>query len=330
MQPSSSYGDGDDGRDGILLPGYDYGGGGDNNNNNKNVISPFHVESSSPFSIDDGDGDEEDENGRQQSDYSNYVYDHDHDVENTDHNRNRGLLGRARDNYSDTSSPPLHEDGSRQQRQQQQPCNRKKANKIPPNYICPLSLKLMSDPMNDNCGHTFDRQAIFDWIDYTTAKNDRRNRRQFLGYSLANTTGAGGCCSVCPISRRPMDKADLFHNGRLKAQIEEWKDRYDHPDGYDYDHEDEEDEDHVNVNVKPDMSLLDIENERHSHSQFELMLLPQERSVLNIVKMRARTRQERRKFSRCMWCIGISVTLVVVAATIVALKFFNVRLSGPL
>ena len=78
MQPSSTYTDGDGdvdyGRDGILLPGYDYGGGGDsrknnngsssnisNNSRNANAITPFHIDSN--FSIDDGNEDEdEDEN----------------------------------------------------------------------------------------------------------------------------------------------------------------------------------------------------------------------------------------------------------------------------
>jgi hypothetical protein len=166
--------------------------------------------------------------------------------------------------------------------------NSNRKSKIPPHYICPLALRLMCDPMNDNCGHTFDRQAIFDWLDHRP---------------------------VCPISRRPMDKNDLFRNGHLKAQIEDWKDR--HPD-YTSDGNDNSGSD-----------ILTVE-ERHSHSQFELMLLPQERSVLNVVKLRGKARRKRQRFSRCMWCIGISITAVVVGATIVALKFFDLRLVGPL
>ncbi len=53
--------------------------------------------------------------------------------------------------------------------------------RIPANYICPLTLQLMEDPVQDSCGHTFERRAILEWL-------DRSNHHE----------------SVCPISRKPL------------------------------------------------------------------------------------------------------------------------------
>ena len=53
--------------------------------------------------------------------------------------------------------------------------------RIPANYICPLTLQLMEDPVQDSCGHTFERRAILEWL-------DRSNHHE----------------AVCPISRKPL------------------------------------------------------------------------------------------------------------------------------
>lgn len=161
----------------------------------------------------------------------------------------------------------------------------------PPAYRCPLTLQLMDDPVNDGCGHCFERRAIQDWLEYS---------------------------DVCPISRKPMSYNDLFGNGHLKARIQQWKE--DHPL---YQHVDK----HYADRQVEDMLSVTSQN---SHSQFELMLLPQERQVLNIVKVRAHRRRKREDFSKCMWSIGITVTLFIVGATVLALVFLDMELRGPI
>jgi hypothetical protein len=160
----------------------------------------------------------------------------------------------------------------------------------PQNYRCPLTLQLMEDPVNDGCGHCFERRAILDWLEFN---------------------------EMCPISRKPMDQNNLFHNGLLKARIQEWKE--DHPF---YQHMDAD----YRTHQREDMLSV---SGHDSHSRFELMLLPQERHVLNIVKVRAQDRKKRQEFSRCMWALGITVTVFVVAATLLSLFLFELRVRGP-
>jgi U-box domain len=160
----------------------------------------------------------------------------------------------------------------------------------PPNYLCPLTLLVMDDPVNDGCGHCFERRAILDWLEYR---------------------------DVCPISRKPIAYDSLFRNGHLKARIQQWKE--DHPL---YQHLDEHYADHQVRNM--------LTNDRRRHSNFELMLLPQERQVLNIVKVRAQSRRKREEFTKCLWSVGITITIFVVGATILALIMFRKELKGPI
>lgn len=164
----------------------------------------------------------------------------------------------------------------------------------PQNYRCPLTLQVMDDPVNDGCGHCFERRAILDWLEY----------RQ-----------------VCPISRKPLSEDGLFRNGSLKFRIQEWKEE--HPL---YQHLDE----HYADRQVEDMLSVGSDDGRRSHSNFELMLLPQERQVLNIVKIRAYHRRKREEFSRCMWSLGITITVFVVGATVLALVLLDMELRGPL
>ncbi|KAL3904829.1 MAG: hypothetical protein SGILL_009915 [Bacillariaceae sp.] len=189
------------------------------------------------------------------------------------------------------------------------------SNNPPANYRCPLTLQLMEDPVNDGCGHCFERRAIQDWLEYR---------------------------DVCPISRKPLDyQQDLFTNGALKARILEWKE--DHPlyqqcdpqyaqhefrdvlgyHDYDDDSNDHDGEDEEATCQQTQSQLQD------PHSQFELMLLPQERQVLNIVKARAFDRRKRYEWNRCMWSIAITCVVFVVGGAVLIWVMMRNGLKRP-
>lgn len=163
--------------------------------------------------------------------------------------------------------------------------------RAPSHYICPLTLRLMEDPVNDGCGHCFERRAILDWLAYA---------------------------HVCPISRKPLSPGDLVQNGRLKSLVVQW--REDHP-RYLATH---------GTYGEAAGDLLGVTHPNGTHSQFELMLLPQEREVLKLVKARARARQKRRETARCLWTLLVVTSLLVVLVTVLTVLFFNVRLYGPI
>jgi anti-sigma-K factor RskA len=62
----------------------------------------------------------------------------------------------------------------------------------------------------------------------------------------------------------------------------------------------------------------------------ELMLLPQERQVLQIIKLRAKDRRQRHEYSKCLWIIALVTATFLVVATCLALKFLELELQGPL
>lgn len=68
----------------------------------------------------------------------------------------------------------------------------------PSSFTCPLTLTLMDDPVQDQCGHNFERAAILAWLQQQPC---------------------------CPISRKPIRNArrDLQTNHVLAEQIEQWK-----------------------------------------------------------------------------------------------------------
>jgi hypothetical protein len=148
----------------------------------------------------------------------------------------------------------------------------------------------MEDPVNDICGHCFERRAVQDWLEFR---------------------------GVCPISRKPMETADLFRNGHLKLRIQEWKE--DHPL---YQHADARYAQHQVAD------MLNV-SDHDSHSKFELMLLPQERQVLNIVKVRAESRRKDQMFRRRMWTVGIVVTVVVIVIVVLAIIYGDLPSLGP-
>jgi U-box domain len=68
---------------------------------------------------------------------------------------------------------------------------------LPPvSFVCPLSLKVMENPVMTSCAHTFEHRALADWVEQQ---------------------------ACCPISRKPLVMADLVPNHALADRIEQWK-----------------------------------------------------------------------------------------------------------
>lgn len=217
---------------------------------------------------------------------------------------------------------------------------------IPPNFICPLTLQIMEDPVQDTCGHTFERRAILNLF-------ERSNN------------------PLCPISQKPLvpeyfdcdrtDSSALFgdcerilkRNEALQQRILEWK--LDHPlyQGLDANFAQHQRRKMVRHNVITDDSIhssssgninpsnLDCpygdentestgdagnhgnknhsrDTSHHTLSRLELMFLPQEREALRILKQR--TREERERLHRSQRrSLAISVTVAILLLTAVYL-----------
>lgn len=114
--------------------------------------------------------------------------------------------------------------------------------------------------------------------------------------------------SMCPISRKPLTTDDLIPETALQERIQHWKSR------------------HL-FSSEPDLLTL---SETDSHSQFELMLLPQERKVLAIVKFRKQVRTQREAYIRCVWTVVGIVTVVSVTIAFLTIYLYDVELRGPL
>lgn len=68
---------------------------------------------------------------------------------------------------------------------------------IPSNFICPLTLEIMKDPLISRHGQSYERRAIMEWIHQGN--------------------------STCPMTRQPLRLSGLITNHALKVQIELWK-----------------------------------------------------------------------------------------------------------
>jgi hypothetical protein len=67
----------------------------------------------------------------------------------------------------------------------------------PGEFVCPISLQIMKDPVMSKFGQNYDRRAILQWL----------NR------------GNGNC----PLTRRPLRPSFLAPNSSLKMRIAKWK-----------------------------------------------------------------------------------------------------------
>jgi hypothetical protein len=217
----------------------------------------------------------------------------------------------AGDDDGDDYDDKYNDDIDLEQQPQHQHCNNntkhkhKKHQKLAPpsQYICPLTLQVMQDPFNDGCGHCFERDAIVNWLDYH---------------------------AMCPISRKPLQFADLRQAKGLQRNIEAWcQQHYDAHDNLstiycldDYDNNDNDNDD--------DNSTSQTTTSGSFHSQLELMLLPQERKVLQIIKLRAKDRRQRHEYAKCLWIIALVTATFLVVATCLAVKFLEMELRGPI
>jgi hypothetical protein len=71
------------------------------------------------------------------------------------------------------------------------------AMEIPSNFICPITLQVMVNPVMTRTGLNFERAAIFSWLEQ----------------------GSG----TCPLTRKPLAASDLITNRRLKTHIRIWR-----------------------------------------------------------------------------------------------------------
>ena len=85
-----------------------------------------------------------------------------------------------------TSSPPFS-----------QPVDGCSPMDVPNEYICPISLEVMKNPVMDKNGRSFEKSAILEWL----------NR--------GNTH--------CPLTRQPLKPSSLIPNYSLKLSIDTWK-----------------------------------------------------------------------------------------------------------
>jgi U-box domain len=67
--------------------------------------------------------------------------------------------------------------------------------KIPDQYICPITMEVMKQPVQSIYGHNFEHNAIEKWL---------RNY------------------SCCPLTRRPLTNSDIKSNGVLLGEIVQW------------------------------------------------------------------------------------------------------------
>jgi hypothetical protein len=68
---------------------------------------------------------------------------------------------------------------------------------IPDEYICPLTLELMRDPVMTKYGNSYERSAILKWV---ACGNDR-----------------------CPLTRRPLHLNDIVTNHQLRSKIRQFQ-----------------------------------------------------------------------------------------------------------
>lgn len=68
---------------------------------------------------------------------------------------------------------------------------------VPDEFICPLTLEIMKDPVVSRYGNSFERSAIVEWL-----KNGTHD---------------------CPLTRRPLTLQGVITNHRLRTRIREWQ-----------------------------------------------------------------------------------------------------------
>jgi hypothetical protein len=84
---------------------------------------------------------------------------------------------------------------------------------IPNEYICPLTLEIMVNPLMDRYGRSYERSAILEWIASTTI-------------SCSDNDDNDNGPPTCPITRRPLYAKDLIPNNKLRNEILLWREAH--------------------------------------------------------------------------------------------------------
>ena len=176
-----------------------------------------------------------------------------------------------------------------------------KQSEHPPSFVCPLSYRVMEDPVSDLCGHTFERTAIEAWI------------------------ARGNSC--CPISRKSLTIDDLKLNHFLAERIDKWK--------WEKEHEDltvlksaahtRPDDDEVSADgeviirgggdIEMGGHILPKTGFKRNYQEVPtgMTLLPQEREALEVIRKRNSLLKRRRERRKCFYCsVGVATVLIFV------------------
>ena len=179
----------------------------------------------------------------------------------------------------------------------------------PPSFVCPLSYRVMDDPVQDLCGHTFERTAIEAWI------------------------ARGNQC--CPISRKGLTRDNLKPNHLLAERIEKWKWEKEHEDvtalksTTQTTWTDDDDSSSVGDNVMqsdgdiemggPVLPKTGFKKKNYQEVPTSMTLLPQEREALEVIRKRNNLLRKRRERQKCVHC---SCAVVMVLLFVTCLGFY--------
>ena len=196
----------------------------------------------------------------------------------------------------------------------------------PSSYICPLTLRIIKEPVSDECGHTFEKDAIYNWLE------------------IHDNQDCGG--GFCPISRKPLCKEELYPNIGLKNRIQQWKSIHSqqHNNGAHHDHSSSSngsDETATtsttttadNYYYDDEDCFVGVENNNNNSNgtysstttrcRIELLLLPQERHVLQMIQHRAFDLRRIRRKKVCLISIAVSVVCISLVAGLLVLKIWR-------
>jgi hypothetical protein len=204
-------------------------------------------------------------------------------------------------------------------------------NGTPASFVCPLTTQLMEDPVMDLCAHNFERAAITEWL---------------------NSKATHECCPISrkPLT---VDDLVPNHTLAERIDKWQWHQENDGimfleetkmSESYSDDDDDDDDDDNsvdieeaeggiirkggtlTAVRTDSDVEMVAGRDKRQSRAggnnnknnkygpvPVEFMLLPQERKVLHLVRMRAQEhREKRRRSALCNAFMGVSVVVFLV------------------
>lgn len=164
----------------------------------------------------------------------------------------------------------------------------------------------MENPVMDHCSHSFERDAIVDWV------------RQH---------------SYCPISRKPLSEEDLVPNHNLADRIEKWKWQNDLSSEEHFPTMDTATATSSNASSEMDgIQRSDVEMGRISSRRLlrkeyqavhqSLVLLPQERRAMELAQSQVMLDQAMESKHKCWMGVKAFSTLSVIAVAIVTILWF--------